>query len=29
MAELIQLPAPRLLETRHDRYRAIGSNQET
>ena len=29
LGELIQLPAARLLETRHDRYRAIGSTQET
>jgi acetyl-CoA carboxylase carboxyl transferase subunit alpha len=29
LAELIQLPAVRLLEARHDRYRAIGSIQET
>jgi len=29
LAELIQLPAARLLETRHNRYRAIGSTQET
>ena len=28
LSELIQLPAPRLIETRHERFRAIGTIQE-